>query len=113
VVDDGRLGEAEVLARHLLGYRRMALRVAPDVQLVDDGVAPGHARRAHAAPVEGRVHDPQRGTQGALSFSSGSQSLPGSAPRSAGCQVSPPSIAVAQGSTSSLAGLKRWPSAGW
>ena len=53
------------------------------------------------------------GTYGALSFSSGIQSLPGSAPRSAGCQVRPPSSAAAQGSTSSLAGLKRWPSAGW
>ena len=49
--------EPEVLAAMLLRHVRVPLRVALHVQLVDDRVAPGHARGARLAPVERGVHD--------------------------------------------------------
>ena len=57
VVDDGRVGDGRVRAAHLLGHRRVALREALDVGLVDDRVVHPVVRRAVVAPVEERVGD--------------------------------------------------------
>ena len=57
-VGDRGLGEAEVGAAQALWHLRVALRVAFDVQLVNDRVAPRGSRRAVAAPVESGGDDP-------------------------------------------------------
>ena len=87
----------------------------PEIETLARWEHPRHGTLGARTPPQSKAGSTtrQRGTWDALSTGSASQSLPGSAPQSAGCHLSSPSIAAAQGSTSSFAGLKRWPSPGW
>ena len=64
VRDHGRVRETEVLAAQVFRHFGMALRKALDVRLVNDRVAPGHARRAILAPVERAIDDAALGHTG-------------------------------------------------
>jgi hypothetical protein len=57
VVDHRRVGHAGVRPAQLLGELRVARGEALDVDLVDDRLVPGRARRPIGAPVEERVRD--------------------------------------------------------
>ena len=57
VVDAGFAGEAGVGAAEMLGHHGIALRVALDVHLIDDGVGEWSLRGAVVAPVEVVIDD--------------------------------------------------------
>ena len=74
---DRRLGgEPGVAAAQVFGHVRVQLREALDVQLVDQRLVPGRARRPVVAPGEGRVdHRRQRGIRRAVAVVEGQVGL--------------------------------------
>jgi hypothetical protein len=67
-VFDGRfVGEAGVGAAEFLGHAGHPLGETLDVQLVNEGLVPGGARRVVVSPRERRVeHHAERGERGAI-----------------------------------------------
>ena len=105
------VGAAQVLA-----HAGVPLREALHVQLVDDRLVPRRLERPVALPVEAGVDDDAARHRGRVVGQVGhlvaSGRPAGTASMLARSQRTPPSIALAYGSSSSLAGLKRCPRSG-
>ena len=71
-------GKPRVASSQVFGHLGIQLRETLDVQLVDDGLVPGRARRPVVAPGERRVDYRRQGRKGALSRSSKDRSAAGS-----------------------------------